>query len=327
VAERAYEADIMFKYRFMVDNNLYGIQWMEIDAERVHTKTSKLPVYKATKITPIDSNEKPQLKHLSFDIECLSPDISRAPDSKKDEIIIISMSFYPDFQKKKSLVLVAKNFTSENTKGFQSEKEMLEGFIEVINDYDPDIITGYNINNFDIPWIIDRCGKHGINVDISRSEKKPFAKKGLYPEYVFPGRVVVDPYQLLKRDPWVKFIRYNLNTVAKVMLNDEKHDVEYKEIKNLWNSQSGIKKLVEYARQDADLALRLVVEKNLLDKFFEISKISGVLLQDAFGGQTKRIETLMLHDFKDRDFVMPFIQYKKSSGKELKGATVLEPQT
>jgi DNA polymerase I len=71
----------------------------------------------------------------------------------------------------------------------------------------------------------------------------------------------------------------------------------------------------------------------MLDKFFELSKISGVLLQDVFGGQTKRVETMLLHEFAKREFVMPCSpsgaelnkRLNERKKKGLKGATVLEP--
>ncbi|MBI4162347.1 MAG: hypothetical protein HY513_01580 [Candidatus Aenigmarchaeota archaeon] len=327
IADSVYEADIMFKYRFMVDNDLHGMQWIEFEPERVRTTTSKFPVYNAQKFMPLETQTPAPLRYMALDIECASMDQGRMPNENMDPIIMISIAFDPPFKGKANMVLVAKRVQAENTTWFQSEKEMLEEFVAITQAYDPDIVTGYNINGFDMPWLIKRAQKNDVKFDIPRSEKQIGMKKGLYPEYIIPGRILIDPFQILKRDPWQKFARYDLNTVSKVLLNDEKHDIEYGEISVLWNgSKDDVVRLIEYARKDVVLAMRLVKEKGMLDKFVEISKISGLLMQDTFGGQTKRIETMMLYEFRKRDFVMPFAKRKDNTEQSLKGAIVLEPR-
>ena len=179
-------------------------------------------------------------------------------------------------------------------RGFRIEKEMLEELLRIIDSYDPDIITGYNVNSFDLPYIIERLKQNKLPLSIGRCDKDAFSKTyGITQEFIVAGRVVVDPYQILKRDPWVKLHRYDLRTVAKQLLNEEKHGVAYSEMAELWNStRQNMIKFIEYSRKDADLSMKLLIQKGMLDKFFELSKISGVLLQDTFGGQTKRIETM-----------------------------------
>ncbi|MDI6720999.1 MAG: DNA polymerase domain-containing protein, partial [Candidatus Aenigmarchaeota archaeon] len=330
-----YEADILFKYRFMIDHGLYGMKWINFEGERIRTNTVKIPAFRAEKIESIERQDNVPLRHMSIDIECIPSDPRKPLNSKSDPVVIISLSFMPEFRGKKTLVLLTKNFHDEFTKGFPTEKEMLEGFVEIINAYDPDIITGYNINSFDLPYLLERFNRHKIPASFGRCDRNAFGKTfGMFQEFIIPGRVVIDPYQILKRDPWIKFHRYDLNTISKALLNDEKHDVEYGSMSGLWNgTREQLATFIEYARKDADLSLRLVVDRGMLDKFVEISKISGVLLQDAFGGQSKRVETMVLHEFKKRGFVMPpspvksdlLRRSKERESEGLKGATVLEP--
>ena len=332
-----FESDILFKYRFMVDFGLRGMSWVDIESGYANSKTITIPVHYVSKLVPIAKNENAPLRYMSFDIECLPEDPRRAPDSKQDKIIMIAITFEPEFNDRKSLVLVAKPTKQQNTRGFADEKSMLEEFLAIIEKFDPDVITGYNINNFDIPYVLDRLNKNNIPPFLGRCKDKPAWTRdmGTFQECVVPGRVVADPYQIIKRDPWVKFHRYNLNTIAKEMLNEQKIDVEYSEIPKLWNgSQEELQRLIDYARKDSDLALRLLLEKGLLDKFFELCKISGILLQDSFGGQSSRIDVMLLHEFRASGHVMPTRPDKKELGrrikerkkKELKGATVLEPK-
>jgi hypothetical protein len=48
----------------------------------------------------------------------------------------------------------------------QSEKETLNSFLNILNDFDPetDEIVGHNILNFDLPFILQRCLVNGISV-------------------------------------------------------------------------------------------------------------------------------------------------------------------
>ncbi len=334
--EASFDSDILFRYRFMVDHEIRGMSWISCDVEKTFTKTVKTPAYHATKIIPVNKGENTQMKYMAFDIECLQADTRRPIDSKKDMIIMISVCFEPAHRGNRSVVLVAKPYHADDVMGFKDEKEMLEEFLKLIEAYDPDIVTGYNINTFDMPYLLNRLKNHNIAPLFGRCNDKTVYTKEMAAttECHVPGRIVADPYQILRRDPWIRFHRYDLNTIATALLNEKKMDVAYRDIQKLWEGdRMQTNRLIEYARKDAELSLRLLVEKGMLDKFFELSKISGLLVQDCFGGQSTRIENLLMHEFRKRGFVMPSKpsghesnkRKKEREDKGLKGATVLEP--
>lgn len=325
---RCYEADILFKYRFMVDNGIKGMQWVELDGEPANTGAAKTQCIKVRAIKPASKNENSPLRYLCFDIECLPLDYRRQLDAKIDPSIAIAISFIPAYKGQSSVVLIAKNATGPGVMSFSGEKEMLQGFIDIVNEYDPDIITGFNINGFDIPYLLERMKKFNLQMNIGRAEKAVFSKKfaDSY-ESEITGRVVADVYQIIKRDVNLRFVRYNLDTICREMLGEEKGDVKHGEMQKVWASD--LPRLIEYARRDAVLAMRLLVEKRLLDKFIEIAKISGTLLQDSMRGQSIRIESMILNEFKKRDMIMPSKPTESELKKrkiEIKGATVLEPR-
>jgi DNA polymerase, archaea type len=338
IADEIFEADILFKNRFLVDHNIHGMDWVEAEVSKISTHVVSGITYELSgSINTVEKKENCDLSIMAFDIECVPSDTSRALDSKKDPIVMISLAFNRPFRDMKDMVIVAKPTTGKNVQGFINEKEMLEYFVKIIEDFNPDVITGYNLNAFDVPYVLDRLQANSISPMIGRVNDKPAYVRnvGIIHECTIPGRVVVDPYQILRRDPWVKFSRYNLNTIAKELLGDEKHDVDYKEMPKLWNgSKEDLDRFVEYSRQDALLTLRLVVEKNMLDKFIEIAKISGTVLQDCFGGQTLRIDNMLLYEFNKNGYVMPSKPDKKEMSRRvaerekhaLKGATVLSPK-
>lgn len=336
-----YEADILFKYRYMVDNGLNGMWWVRVEGKPAHTSIVKCRAIDAESIVPIQDAEagNAPLRYLSLDIESVSDSDDRISDSEKDGIAIISLCFFPDFKNRRTVVLSAKPMkTGNDVVACASEEEMLKKFADIVNEYDPDVVIGYNINNYDMPFILKRMDVLQMRKNFGRSEKQVFCRK-LQNGYActITGRVVVDPYEIIKKDPWVKFKRYDLGTIAKAMLGEGKMEMGgVREMRELWNgSQEQIKKFIDYSRVDAELAMRLVIEKGLLDKFFEVAKISGLLLQDALGGQSQRHECKLLHEFGKRNIMMPCRpdssdiekseEEREDSG--LKGAIVLEPET
>jgi len=328
-----YEADILFRYRFMVDNKLKGMSWAEVDGNIVNTDTVKCRAINATSITPIELIDNAPLRHMAIDIECVA---NGAPVPEKDQIIMISIKFSPSNKGQESLVIVAKSTGGEGIIGCQNEEDMLKRFSDILKDYDPDILLGYNINNYDLPHILARLQHFDLPRDLGRTEKTAFVKKIQGRNAIsLIGRVVVDPYEILKRDPWVKFKRYDLGTIAREFLGSEKLDVGGMQgIKAAWSgSQEELRRLIEYARRDSDLAMKFVTEKSMLDKFIELSKISGALLQDTFGGQSQRLECKLLHTFRDMNVIMPCKPNEKellrrNTEREklgLKGAIVIDP--
>jgi len=340
IAENVYEADILFKYRFMIDHDIFGISWIEVDTKKIQTQTVKVPSFQISgEIKQIKKEENAKMKYLSLDIECIPSDYSKPLDPKNTPIIMISFAFDPPFKGKKHLVILTKNVKIEDidTICVQNEKELLQKFLEIVDQYDPDIITGYNINNFDLPFVLERLKQNNLPQTIGRCNIKPaFSKKiGILEECTIPGRVVFDPYQVIRRDPWLRFKRYDLNTVAKEMLGEEKIDIKYNEMEQYWNGDAEkIKKFVLYSQKDAELALRITKEAGLIEKFFELSKVSGLLLQDTFGGQASRVEIRLLHEFKKRNILMPCKQSKEEIERRIRerekyglvGAIVLEPK-
>jgi len=327
---KCYEADVLFKYRFMVDHGLKGMCWAELEGDPITTSVSKISCMKVKHIVPVTHTTQIPLRHLCIDIECLMTDLNRAPDAKRDPIIAIGMAFLPTYQKYQSLVLVAKpaSINAEGARWFSGEKDLLENFLKIIEEFDPDIMTGYNINGFDFPYLVERLRKFGLSIAMGRCDKPTMCKNlAGAPSTDITGRVIADVYQILKRDTAIRLPRYNLNTAAKVLIGEEKVDIKHSEIPKVWAKD--IRKFIDYTRTDALLALRLVLERRLLDKFIEIAKIAGPLLQDCLGGQTVRIETMVMHEFRERGMIL---SSKPSEGEatrraeeKIKGGAVLEP--
>ncbi|MFH1328057.1 MAG: DNA polymerase domain-containing protein [Candidatus Bathyarchaeota archaeon] len=340
-----FEADILFKYRYMVDKGISGMNWIEMEGTPSTTGTVKTN-YKinVSKITPVERHDDAELKHMAIDIETTS-EREGLPDATRDEISMISMAFSPNYKSQDTMVFMAKRLKDNgdnSVKSFSSEKDMLEEFSRVMSEFDPDTIIGYNINGFDMPYLAERYRQNRMQCLLGRCSKKSVICRsfGMINRSDVIGRVVVDAYELIKANARVglmKLKRYGLGDVSQELLGEDKVDVAHSEITKYWKgTDEQLKKLIEYNRKDSILAMRLVLEKNLLDKFIELSKVSGVLLQDALSsGEASRIENLLLKEFNSRDYIVPCKPTTEETSRRrveretraLKGAIVLEPET
>jgi len=349
-----YETDILFRNRFLIDSGLGGMVWISAEGNSVDPSKyfregaghrfrcenfSCDSSILASGLKKIESLAIAPLKYLSFDIECLPLD-GGMPSPDVSPIIMISFSFEPEYKGHKTLILVAKpvDGADNDVLPCKDEVEMLNLFFEIFCEYDPDIVAGYNHQDFDIPYITERVkalaseGKM-INPVVGRDGSQiGYRKFGLITRTEVKGRVVVDALPLVRRAFSLK--QYTLRTVSKELLNREKLDVAPLEMEAHWvDSGEKLKKFIDYARRDSELALELVLELKLLDKYIALAQVSGSLLQEIVdGGQTSMVENLLLREFGQKDRVLlpkpgdelSAERYDMSS--DLKGGEVLEPK-
>ena len=341
--ENLFEADILFKYRFMADFSLSGLGWVKVKGKPTNTNSVRSERnVEAEEIKSIGLEGNAPLKYMAIDIEVV-PKKEGLPDSKRDPVILIGISFYPAFNNSNTLVLVARRTKKrKDILPFENEKEMLEEFLRIVERFDPDVIVGYNINNFDLPYLLDRLRENKLSRNLGRCKDKPASSKkvGSRTRNYIPGRVVVDVYELVKESAGkglLRLKRFGLGDVSKALLGEDKIDIKHSEISKYWRgSEEQLNELINYTRKDAILALRILLEKNMLDKFIEISKVSGLLLQDVLdSGESSRIENLLLREFNKHEYVIPCKPTAKEVAKRneeriakgFKGALVLEPET
>jgi len=341
--EEIYEADILFKYRFMADRGVFGMRWVKVEGSPSSTVTVRTDKFISAKsVTTIENNSNVPLRHMGLDIEVV-PSTEVVPNAVKDPIAIVSLSFLPSFSNENTLVLVAKPSTKKEDGSlfFKNEKEMLEKLVEIIGDYDPDAIVGYNINNFDMPYLLERLKQNKLSRVLGRdSEKIVMSKKfGNKTRNNILGRFVIDVYELIKESAGkglLRLKRYGLGDVSRELIGEDKVDIAHSEISKHWNGDLDmLSKLITYSRKDAELVLKLLIQKDMIEKFIELSKVSGLLLQDVLdGGEANRVENVLLREFNRQEFVVPnkpegSVMAKRDQEREskgLKGALVLDPE-
>lgn len=139
---------------------------------------------------------------------------------------------------------------------FNTEAELLEAWAEFVRSVDPDLLTGYNINNFDIPFLLDRA-KHldlkmfsylgritNIKSVVKETVSQTKVGRRTFKTVNFEGRLPYDMYVVMKRD--FKLRSYTLNNVSKEILGEQKEDVHYTIITDLQNGDETTRRRLVY---------------------------------------------------------------------------------
>jgi len=359
--QRTFESNIDFEVRFMVDTKLYGCSWMECkdvylrkQDEKETTAQIEIDVGLKNVVGYFPEGEwskNAKTRILSFDIECISGD-GRFPDATKltDKCIQISCVVQefqnPDYLLKVVLCLHDTDPMSDcSVVWFRTEAELLLGFRDLIEITDPDYVTGYNIQNFDFPFLVDRAKTlvkakissevanfgqftrwkaRTANYSIKKFQSKQMGNKENY-EMVIDGRIMTDILPYVQREH--KLRSYRLNAVASHFLKETKDDVKHTEIKGLWQSDSKSRsKLAHYCYMDAVLPLRLNDKLMVIVNMVEMARVTGVPMNYLIlRGQSVKVLAQILRHSVLEDYVIPALKTGDSDG-QFTGATVLEPK-
>lgn len=172
---------------------------------------------------------------------------------------------------------------------------------------DPDIFTGYNINNFDFPYLINRAkhlkvpnfdflgrvkDKRSVIRDQVLQSKQMGRRENKHIN--FEGRVPFDLLLVLVRD--YKLRSYTLNAVSYHFLQEQKEDVHHSIISDLQNGDAQTRRrLAVYCLKDAYLPLRLLDKLMCIIIYMEMARVTGVSLISLLtrGQQIKVVSQLL----------------------------------
>jgi DNA polymerase elongation subunit (family B) len=174
---------------------------------------------------------------------------------------------------------------------FETEEEMIRGFYKYVQEYDADVVTGYNISSFDLPYFIrrvevldirdestgkllsmgrfrDREDKDTIKVSSSKA-----TGERVFHTINVPGRDCYDFMHFVMRDH--KLQSYQLAFVAQSFLGDTKNDVPYSAIPSLFRNNR--ERLNDYCLKDAELVLMLMSYLNNMNFLTALARLIGTI--------------------------------------------------
>ena len=290
-------ADIPFAHRFIYDHDIPA-------CVRIHGTpstgryTTEL-VVRAERFEPCEPFN-PRLKVVSFDIENTITDPT---------ILCLGLAWREDGAIKTDIL-------------YGDEKTIIKRFIDFVSKADPDVITGYNIDGYDLPILEERARAHGImSLPLSRDGQGISNIGERF--WRAHGRIIADAWWAVKLELHPK--QETLDAVARWLLGEGKHDVDRVHMEDEWARNR--EKVLEYCKKDAELALRVLEKVARLDKAMDLGIVSKLPVDDTFNSRTSTMIDSILIRAADREGVAVPMTRTGSGGKSIEGGYVhsLEP--
>ena len=273
-----------------------------------------------------------KIKIATLDIEVASENGFPDVESAAEEVLLITVQDYAT----KQIRTWGKgpfNNTQKNViyKGFRTEHELLNDFISwwMIEDNTPEVITGWNSELYDIPYLVRR-----IDRILGEKLMKRMSPWGLVTEretiimgrkhisYDVGGVTQLDYLNLYKKFTYKAQESYRLDYIASVELGQKKLDhSEFDTFKDFYTN--GWQKFVEYNIIDVELVDRMEDKMKLIELAITMAYDAKVNYNDVFF-QVRMWDAIIYNYLKKRDIVIP---PKERSDKDSKyaGAYVKEP--
>jgi len=345
--------NIQYLLRFMIDTKVTGMGWVEVAAGNY----TVMPQYDRQSNCQIEAychyrdlvalghdgewSKMAPLRVCSFDIECAGRK-GVFPEPHIDPVIQIAnvVTRYGETKPFIRNVFVLDTCSSiVNTQIYEhdSEEKMLMAWRNFLEAVDPDVIIGYNISNFDFPYLLDRAKHLKLTKFPYWSRLKSVQSSAVATNFSSKqignrdtkatntnGRIQLDLLQLIQRDHHLR--SYTLNSVCAEFLGEQKEEVHHSQITELHNGTADSRRrLAVYCLKDAYLPQRLMDKLMCLVNYTEMARVTGVPFNFLLSrGQQIKFISQLFRTCLDQQLVVPNLK-NDGPDEQYEGATVIEP--
>jgi len=272
-----------------------------------------------------------KIKLVTLDIEVASEQGFPDVESCQEEILAITIQ---DYTTKKIITWGVKPFNngqSNVTYNYcPSEYELLNSFINYWMVDVPDVITGWNIQLYDIPYIAKRLRRVLGEKLMKRlspwglvSDNETYIMGRRHEVFDVGGVTQLDYLDLYKKFTYKAQESYRLDYIAEVELGQKKLDhSEFETFKDFYNK--GWQKFIEYNIVDVELVDRLEDKMKLIELALTMAYDAKVNYADVFY-QVRMWDNIIYNYLKKRNIVIP-PKNKTAKGEKYAGAYVKEPK-
>jgi DNA polymerase elongation subunit (family B) len=271
-----------------------------------------------------------KIKLITIDIEVASEQGFPDVESVQEEVLTISIQ---DYSTKKIITWGSKPFVNTNPNvnyiSCNSEYDLLDRFMFYWEQNCPEVITGWNCEYYDIPYLYRRISRvlgEKIAKQLSTwgivTENEIIVNGRPHIRYDIAGTTVLDYLELYKKFTYTNQESYRLDHIAFVELGQNKLDhSEYDTFKEFYTKNW--QKFVEYNIKDVELVDRLEDKMRLIELAITMAYDAKCNFNDVFY-QVRMWDSIIYNYLKEKDIVIPF---KKDTKKDSKyaGAYVKEP--
>jgi DNA polymerase-2 len=305
----ALEADVRFAYRYLIDHGIRSA--LEIRGEP-RALGSGVLAFRNPELVPCEL--RPALRVVSLDIET-QPDASRL-----FSCALVGAGIDQVWMVSKDPVAGAE--------AVPDERALLEALCARVRQLDPDVVTGWNVVDFDLRVLLRRAGALGVPLALGTMSGPVRLQRDLgftrQSRAEVPGRQVLDA-QGLVRDAFIPLADYRLETAARQILGrGKKIEGEGLEraraIERLYRDDRPA--LAEYNREDARIVLEIVEREALVELCVERSLLSGMQL-DRVGASIASFDLLYLPELRRRGIAAPSVDTGRKQTR-VQGGAVLD---
>jgi DNA polymerase-2 len=292
-----FEADVRFASRYLIERGVRG--GCTIDGEAKPGEGIRW-IFDNPDVKPADVVAEPRV--LSFDIET---------DMKGERLLAISL-FAPDVDE--VLIVDGSSRTMpERATRCVNEYAALDAFCARVRALDPDVLTGWNIIDFDLSVLQRVAARVRHPFDLGRDVGAIRIRKaeGYFGsgQATIPGRLVLDGIDLL-RGAFVRMDDYSLDAVAREVLGEGKAvhgDVRDRGGEIVHNYRHDLTAFALYARTDARLAFQILERLDLVTLAFARSRLTG-MTPDRVAASIASFDFLYLSELERRRIVAPTVR-------------------
>jgi DNA polymerase II len=311
-----FEADVRFASRYLIERGIKG--GCEIEGEA--TAGAAGVIFDDPELHPAAVSITPRV--LAFDIET---------DAKSERLLAISL-FAPGIDE----VLIvdgSERPMPERATCCATELAALEIFSDRVREFDPDVLSGWNIIDFDLSVLEKISTRLGHELTLGRDAGAMRIRKaeGYFGsgQASIPGRLVLDGIDLL-RGAFIRMDDYSLDAVAREVLGEGKAvagDARDRIGEIIHNYKHDLPAFALYARTDARLAFQIVEKLRLVQLAFARSQLTG-MTPDRVAASIASFDFLYLSELERVGIVAPSVRGGDSRVHVAQqGGHVLEPAT
>jgi DNA polymerase elongation subunit (family B) len=211
-----------------------------------------------------------------------------------------------------------------------NERDLLETYVRFHSDNHPDIITGWNVELFDIAYLIARVERL---FNDENATKKKFSPWGLVQRknmnvmgremftYEMKGIAVLDYLDLFKKFTYSNQESYKLDHIASVELGKNKLENPYESFREFYTKDW--QKFVEYNVRDVEIVDELERKLKLIELILTMAYDAKCNYNDVFS-QVRTWDCLLYNHLYDKNIHIP--QKRDQQGRGIEGAFVQEPK-
>ena len=323
-----YEADILFPNRLLIDKDITSgvrvpVRKLADDSLKIHH----------TEIEPVDVEAESRVHTLDIEVDdrhgfpedgeqtivCLT-----SHDSYRDEYVVWlyeSPQGVPGPAAIEGYDPIGDGGLDVDVRAFEDEAEMLNDYLGYIEKTDVDYLTGWNFDDFDAPYLIDRIDRLSNRHEELDSDRLSRINEVWDSGWGGPnikGRVVFDLLYAYQRTQFSELDSYRLDAVGEEELGVGKERYPG-DIGDLWEDDP--ERLIEYNLRDVELCVELDRKQNIIPFWEEVASFVGCKIEDATT-PGDAVDMYVLHEIHG-EFALPSKGQQES--EEYEGGAVFEP--